>query len=187
MSSHSSRTRPRRLAALGVALGLLTTAIALPAVAHDELVASDPAAGSTIEQLPGEITLTFSGVLIDEAGANRVSVTDAAGTELAEGEPVLDGTEVTQSLAGSSQGPITVVWRVVSSDGHPVSGEYSFVAGDADAAPATPTADDAASAEGTEDEGLPAGLWIGIAVALLAAVVAVVVAVVAASRRRTED
>ncbi len=186
MTSHTSRTRPRRLAALGVAIGILTTAIALPAAAHDELLASDPAAESTVEALPAEITLTFSDVISDEPGVSRVSVTDAAGTELASGDPELDGTELTQPLSGSSQGPIDVVWRVVSSDGHPISGEYSFVAGDVDAAPSAPAGQDGPAAQ-PDQTGVPTGLWIGIGAALIAAVVGIVVAMVAASRRRTED
>lgn len=187
MSHHSPRSPRRRLAAWGVALGLLTTAVALPAAAHDELLSSDPAPDATVAQLPAEITMTFSGVLIDEPGANRVSVTDAAGTELADGDPVLDGTEVTQALSGTSQGPITVVWRVVSSDGHPVSGEYSFVAGDADAAPAPPTGEAADEASDAAEEGVPVGLWIGVGAVAIIVVAGVVIAMVAASRRRTED
>lgn len=182
-----TRTRTRLLAAVGVMLGLLTAAVALPAAAHDELLSSDPAADSTVDRLPTELTLTFSGVLIDEPGANVVSVTDAAGTELADGSPVLDGTEVTQALTGASEGPITVVWRVVSSDGHPVSGEYSFVAGDADAAPSPAASEPGAADEDASEDGIPAALWIGVGVAVLAAVVGVVIAMVAASRRRTED
>lgn len=183
MSNLAPRSRPGRLAALGVALGLVGVLAAGPAFAHDELVSSDPPADAQVEVLPDALTLTFSGVLIDEPGVNRVSVTDAAGAELAEGDPVLDGTQVTQALDGASEGEMTVVWRVVSSDGHPVSGEYSFVAGDAAAAPApeeTADAEDTAASEET-----PWLLWVVGGVIVVGAGVAVVA--FAASRRRTED
>jgi methionine-rich copper-binding protein CopC len=172
------------VAIAGLLLALATTAVASPAFAHDELVASDPAADSTVAELPAELTLTFSGVLIDEAGVNAVSATDAAGTELADGTPQLDGTQVTQPLSGDSQGTITVRWRVVSSDGHPVSGEYSFVAGDPDQAPSAPS-DDAAGT--TTDEGLPPVFWVVVSVAAVGGVAALTTALVAASRRRGED
>ncbi|SDQ19282.1 copper resistance CopC family protein [Microbacterium sp. cf332] len=182
--SARTRLRTRLLVGLGLALGLAAASSASPAFAHDELLASDPAADATVSALPDEITLTYSGVLIDEEGVNAISVTDAAGTELADGAPVLDGTTVTQPLSGDSQGPITVTWRVVSSDGHPVSGEFAFTAGDPAAAP-TARAD--APAESTADEGLPAVFWIVVGIVVVAGAIALVVALVAASRRRTED
>lgn len=184
MSTRTPSPRSRLLAIAGLLLGLATTAVASPAFAHDELVASDPAADSTVAELPAELTLTFSGVLIDEAGVNAISATDAAGTELADGAPQLDGTQVTQPLSGESQGTITVRWRVVSSDGHPVSGEYSFVAGDPDQAP---TAAPDAADEATSDEGLPPAFWVIVSVVAAGGVTAVTTALVAASRRRGED
>ena len=184
MSARTRSLRPRLLAILGLVLGVAVASTASPAFAHDELVASDPAADSTVAQLPEEVALTFSGVLIDEPGVNVVSVTDAAGTELADGAPTLDGTKITQTLSGDSQGPMTVTWRVVSSDGHPVSGEFSFVAGDAAAAPSAPAATAPAA---PAEEGLPAAFWIVVGVVGVAGVAALVVALVAASRRRAED
>jgi methionine-rich copper-binding protein CopC len=90
-----------------------------PAWAHDELIGADPATGARVDALPAEITMTFSGVLMDEPGATDVVVTDAAGTDLTSGDPVIDGTRLTQQLSGSAAGEVTVIWRVVSSDGHP--------------------------------------------------------------------
>lgn len=184
MSARTRSPRPRLLAILGLVLGLAAVSTAAPAFAHDELVASEPAAETTVAELPDAVVLTFSGVLIDEAGVNVVSVTDAAGTELAEGAPTLDGTKITQTLEGDSQGPMTVTWRVVSSDGHPVSGEFTFVAGDAAAAPSAPAS--SAPVAPTE-EGLPGVFWIVVGIVVVAGAAALVVALVAASRRRTED
>ncbi len=62
-----------------------------------------------------------------------IQVTDATGTPLTEGAPTVSGTVVTQALAGSASGAVTVVWRVVSSDGHPIDGTFSFTV------PAAPT------------------------------------------------
>lgn len=141
MTSQTSRRRPVRtlvatlatllLAAGGVALG------AAPAFAHDELVSSDPASGSTVETLPAALTLTFSGDLLSDASTTVIQVTDAAGASLADGAPSVSGNVVTQALTGSASGQVAVAWRVVSSDGHPISGEFAFTS---NAAPiATPT------------------------------------------------
>jgi len=133
----ASRSFARTLAAAAAALLLVTGGLvaAAPASAHDELVSTDPAADSTVEELPAQLTLTFSGELATDAGATELQVTDAAGTSLGDGDPAVGGTSVTQALTGAVSGPITVLWKVVSSDGHPISGQFAFTV----TAPATPT------------------------------------------------
>ena len=107
-----------------------------PAHAHDELIGSDPAADSALDALPAQLTLTFSAEIADDEGASVVEVTDAAGTSLAAGAPAVQDNVLTQPLAGEASGAVTVLWKVVSSDGHPISGEFAFTV---EAAP-TPTA-----------------------------------------------
>jgi copper resistance protein C len=118
----------RRLAALTAALLLAAggVLVASPASAHDELVSTDPAADATLDALPDQLTLTFSGELATDPGATELQVTDAAGANLADGDPLVEGTVVTQALAGAASGVVTVLWKVVSSDGHPISGEFAF-------------------------------------------------------------
>lgn len=108
---------------------------AAPAAAHDELISTDPAAGATVDALPTAITLTYSAQLLAEGGGNEVQVTDAEGTSIADGALVVDGATVTQALLPGATGAVTVLWRVVSSDGHPISGEFSFTVADASPAP----------------------------------------------------
>ncbi|WP_203579207.1 copper resistance CopC family protein [Microbacterium hibisci] len=132
--------RPLRALAL-VAAFLLALAGLLawsaPAHAHDELIGSDPAAGSTAASLPAQLTLTFSGEIADDEGASVVEVTDAGGTALTGGTPTVRDNVLTQPLAGEASGAVKVLWKVVSSDGHPISGEFSFTV---EGAPApTPT------------------------------------------------
>ncbi|TQK19315.1 hypothetical protein FBY40_1813 [Microbacterium sp. SLBN-154] len=125
---------------LGVVVAL-TAVFALPvaASAHDELLGSDPAPGSTLDQAPTAITLTFSGLISQEPGATVIEVTDAAGTALVDGSPTIADNVVSQPLTAAAPGPVTVLWKVVSSDGHPISGELSFTV--AEGASSTPTAD----------------------------------------------
>lgn len=157
-----------------------------PAGAHDELIGTDPRDGATLDRAPGRITLTFSGDISD-LGA-QVAVTGAQGDDLAEGEPRVSGTEVEQDLLDVGPGAYTVLWRVTSQDGHPISGELSFAvaAGEEDdpvedptAAPsAAATTEAPAAAEATSDgtapedssaggTGLPVWVWVVLAIAVL--------------------
>lgn len=129
---------------------LLIFAVAPSASAHDALVSSDPAADSTAETLPEELTLTFSAALIDGEGATAIEVTDAAGSSVTDGAPELDGALVTQPLTTGSAGEYHVIWRVVSSDGHPISGEYSFSVTTGSAPETTPPAEETAAPTPTE-------------------------------------
>lgn len=117
---------PFALAASLIA-ALLMLASPLSASAHDSLQSSSPAADTTVETLPAELTLTFSAELIDGEGATEVVVTDPAGASVTAGAAVTAGTTVTQPLASEADaGVYHVLWKVVSSDGHPTDGEFSF-------------------------------------------------------------
>ena len=61
--------------------------------------------------------------------------------------------EVRQSLAAGPAGAYTVVWRVTSADGHPVSGTFGFTA---DQASASTTATSAPTATATTTTAAPA-------------------------------
>ncbi|SOC57241.1 copper resistance CopC family protein [Ornithinimicrobium cerasi] len=126
-------------------LALLSLFLLAPpaAQAHDELIASDPQDGATLDDAPDEVVLTFSG-RISELGA-QVVLEDATGASLVEGGPLVDGEEVEQDLADLAAGAYTVLWRVTSEDGHPISGQLSF----------TVTEDDDDSPDGTSS-GAPA-------------------------------
>ncbi|PRA80123.1 copper resistance CopC family protein, partial [Microbacterium sp. MYb66] len=115
----------------------------LSASAHDALVSSSPAADESVETVPTELTLTFSAKLIDGEGATEVVVTAPDGTSVTDGAAAVEGAIVTQPLQGAGPaGEYHVIWKVVSSDGHPTSGEYSFTVtvGDDGSATSAPTA-----------------------------------------------
>lgn len=121
----------RSAAPVAVAVTLLAAFLVLfaplPASAHDALVSSSPAADSEVEVLPAELTLTFSAKLIEGDGATEVVVIDAEGNTVTDGPATVDGAVVTQPLASSAPaGQYHVVWKVVSSDGHPTADEYYF-------------------------------------------------------------
>lgn len=186
--SHEVHTRHRPFALLIGLLAAVGIVLAgAPAWAHDELIGSDPAAGAHVDALPTKITMTFSGVLMDEPGATDVVVTDAAGTDLTSADPVLDGTRLTQELSGSATGTITVIWRVVSSDGHPVSDQFTFTVGDGSAvAPTASAPSPSASADDADAQDASPAVWIVVGVVVLIALIGTFVALATAKRRRSE-
>lgn len=194
MTTPTGRRRRSTGAALALvaALGLV---LAPPAAAHDSLVASDPTADAVLGSAPSDVSLTFSGDLLD-VGAT-VMVVDSAGTDHA-GAPVVDGPRLTTPLGALPDGSYTVRWRVVSSDGHPISGLIPFVVGSPSTTPpaaavpapdASGTPDAAPGAPGApEASGLPAAvrpLAVGGLGALAGVTLLVLVRVAAAPRRRT--
>lgn len=155
-------TLRRSAAPIALAAGLLAAFLVLlspaPASAHDALVSSSPAADESVETVPAELTLTFSAKLIDGEGATEVVVTAPDGTSLTDGQATVDGAIVTQPLRGSGPaGEYHVIWKVVSSDGHPTSGEYSFTVtvGDEETATEEPSASPTTAAPTVEQTAAP--------------------------------
>lgn len=207
---HATSLR-RSSAPFALAAALLAAALVLipagRASAHDELVASSPAADATVETLPEELTLTFSSALIDAPASTAVAVTDAGGKSLSEGDAEINGAVITQKLrtAGASAGEYTVLWQVVSSDGHPTDGTFTFTVTtgspaaeptpvESESVDASPTPDAVATtAPPAEDPNMASGFsvsapWmIGGAVVLLIAIFLLIVWIRARGRRSTPD
>ena len=121
---HQARTRASLLAALLLAAFAAALFLAQPAQAHDELISSSPVNGAVLDTAPSEIELVFSAALMDLG--NQVIVEDAAGNNLAQSEPVLNRETLVQALPALDAGEYQVNWRAVSSDGHPITGTFSF-------------------------------------------------------------
>ncbi len=142
------------LLALAVVIGVVAGPVS-PAQAHEQIAGSTPAVGERLESAPAEIVLDFSGEVLT-VGA-LVLVVDASGRDWAGGQPVYDGAAVRLPVEpGMPDAGYEVRWRVVSGDGHPISGlipftvgageEYTSLApGDTPAAP--PTVPDASDPE----------------------------------------
>jgi len=189
--SETKRPRPRSrwaggaLAAVAIAFAVVVSST-VPANAHDQILSTTPADGQNVSAAPTEISLRFTEEVLSVGAI--VVVVDSAGTDWADGTVRLDGTEATQTLKpGQPDGAYQVRWRVVSADGHPVSGAFAFSVGvlaSADSIPPTATADPAADsaatpgAATTADDGIPflvvglIGALIGIALFTLVALLA---------------
>jgi methionine-rich copper-binding protein CopC len=141
--SPAPRRACARLTAGSALAGLLLLTAATAATAHDELVGSDPAAGAALDSAPDAVRLDYSADVLAFGAA--VVVADAAGDPWQAGEPVLDGSSVSVPLDPAlPDGAYEVRWRVVSSDGHPITGLVPFTVGDvaAEATDGTTTRDD---------------------------------------------
>jgi copper transport protein len=118
------------LAALAVLFSLLFVS---PAAAHAELVSTTPANGDQLTSPPTEIQMTFteSVNLVDDG----IRLVDHVGATVPAPKPTVDAQTVTWPMpVDLAEGPYVVTWRVVSSDGHPISGAFSFGVGTAAAA-----------------------------------------------------
>ncbi len=183
------RPAPFRLVPL-VLTAALVVLVAPAASAHDVLGGSSPAAGSTVTVAPVEVRLTFAEP--PTAQGLGVAVTGPDGASVATGAPRLVVNEVTQALVPLTRsGTYTVAYRVVSADGHPVAGTYTFVLALASSSAATPVPSATPTPGGssaladpsvTNVSGTDLTPWIlGVVLALVAGTV---LGVVAARRRR---
>ncbi|HEX6210792.1 MAG TPA: copper resistance CopC family protein [Methylomirabilota bacterium] len=153
----------RRIAPLLLAGGL--TLLPTLALAHTELIASDPADGSTVSDAPDEVVLTFAGEVDEEA---TFTVFDPDGDEVGSGGldlEVADRNVLRGQLEVATSGEYTVVWSVTGDDGHEVEGEVTFTYDPEN----QPTAPDTALPAGT---GSPAAL-IGALLIVLAVTIPV--------------
>ncbi len=119
----------RRAAALAA---VAAAALAVPAAAwaHAALLKTFPAASQEVTTPPAQVRLVY-----DEAIEPRfavVSVTDAAGHQETSGpveRSAANPYELAVPLKRIGEGWYLVFWRVISADGHPVRGAFTFSVG----------------------------------------------------------
>jgi hypothetical protein len=176
-----------RLLAATVAACVALLLGAAPAFAHTRLESSDPVDKSSVDTAPASVSLTFNEAISAEFAT--LSVVGPDGTNYQSGPVSASNGQV--STAVSPLGPAGVYeigYRVVSDDGHPVSGKVSFTltAAGPGAAAAAPTAAAAPApaaapattavdpqADSRSSEGAPIWPWLVGAVILVAAGAAV--------------
>ncbi|WP_226899890.1 copper resistance CopC family protein [Nonomuraea phyllanthi] len=162
-------------------LALAAAWVAQPAAqAHNVLVGSDPKDGATLDAAPSRVTLVFDQAV--RQGYAQVGVTGADGSSWADGSAEVAAERVSVRVKPLPAGGAYVVgYRILSADGHPVTGKITFtLSPGAAGAPATgqapprQAAKDAAAAEAAAGGGAGmAVVWIVGALLLLAAGTAV--------------
>lgn len=133
------------LAAVSAGLGLLGAA---PAAAHATLEGTEPERGATVAAQPRAVVFHFSEPV--ELNFSAVHVYDATGDIVDAGAAVHPGgvgSDVSIDLRPQlDRGTYTATYRVISADGHPVSGGFLFSIGEAGAAPTKTVAELAGAA-----------------------------------------
>jgi copper resistance protein C len=93
--------------------------------AHTTLVSSTPADSAQLDTPPAIVELVFSEPV--DPRLVTVVVSNADGAQWQDGAPVVSEAVVSQAVRPLvDAGDYTVAYRVVSSDGHPVTGELRF-------------------------------------------------------------
>ena len=136
----------KKILGLYVALLIISPTYAF---AHGEMVRADPAANSRVISAPAEVSIEFDGKLqvLGNATINSITVKDDKGQVISEPTSIVNGMKITSKLTSLEvTGLISVSYRIVSEDGHPVEGEYSFTVGE------TPVAISAYGEEASEEE-----------------------------------
>ena len=123
----SGRRRAVLAASLAAALVL-----ALPAVAwaHAALLRTSPSASGVLSGPPGRLILTYTEPIAPKLAI--VSVTDVGGHRVTAGSPqraATNANELVVPLRRVPEGWYLVFWRVISADGHPVRGAFTFAVG----------------------------------------------------------
>jgi methionine-rich copper-binding protein CopC len=127
------KTRARRRATAVLIGGILVAASVLglagPASAHNYLVSSDPAAGQVLTKLPSRFIITTNEGLLDLSGHGAgfaFDIEDSHHRFYGDGCVTMSGPSMSIKPVIGAAGTYSVIWQIVSADGHIVSNEYTF-------------------------------------------------------------
>ena len=115
-----------RLFATSMLALVMTT---LPATAHEQLVDQDPKPGQVVEAGIVEVKLSFSDdlIVLDNAAGSEIVILDEDQNPVNNGCAVVEGRSAIARADIDEAGAYQVGWRVVSGDGHPISGSFNFI------------------------------------------------------------
>ncbi len=134
----------RRLGLAGLIIVAVLVAAAPAASAHAVLLSTDPSPQTTVKTAPSSVKLVFSESVEVSFGAVRVFDVDANRVDTGSISRAQGNREVVVPVKALKDGTYTVTWRVVSADGHPVHGGFTFYVG----APSTISAKQVAQDKG---------------------------------------
>src|SRR6185369_9573125 len=117
----------RFVTAVAVGVGsLLAVVSAAPASAHASLVHASPADRSAVATAPTAVSLTFDENI---RMPSVILVYDADGASVVQGKTSVADNTASIGVDATATGDYTVVYRVVSTDGHPVAGRLVYRVG----------------------------------------------------------
>jgi len=97
--------------------------------AHAQLTSSYPLANRVIRTIPTFVWVEFDGNLmtLGDKNPNVITILDSKKKRVDIGSSLLGGARLSTKLkSGLKPGRYQVLYRVVSEDGHPVTGSYFF-------------------------------------------------------------
>lgn len=126
----SSAARVARRGVAAVVVPLLALLVSAPAAsAHALLLRTSPSPQTTVAVPPAVVRLVFSESVEVTFGAVRVFDVDGHRVDSGRLTRTDGNREVDAATPHLSNGTYTVTWRVVSADGHPVHGGFTFYVG----------------------------------------------------------
>lgn len=134
---HTRRILQWMTCALVVMLGVLAAA-PQSALAHNTLESTDPPDGAVLAVAPSQIVFDFSAAV--PLDTSTVQVVDPTGTrtEASLSHDPAGPDRLVAALGPLQPGAITVRWRLVGPDGHPLTGRVNFTITPRAAGPTTP-------------------------------------------------
>ena len=119
-----------RFLAFTTASLFLTTLSIAPSHSHTALVSSIPKASATLTTAPASITLNFNEDILEIKGKqiSTVSLATVAGKVIALKKPQITANRLTARIPSPAlkSGKYQISYRVVSADGHVITGGYTF-------------------------------------------------------------
>jgi copper transport protein len=120
----------RALVAFAITIAAVVM-LAAPAGAHAVLIQTEPAASQVYANPPQAVILRFSEPV--QVGLGGIRLFDSDGHRIVTGAPTHPngaGPVVSASLPKLQNGTYVATWRVISADGHPVQGAFTFSVGE---------------------------------------------------------
>lgn len=98
--------------------------------AHAQLTSSFPGKNQIITSIPTFIWLEFDGDLLqfDKREVNKITVTNNKNQKVDFGGTIVGGARISTKIKSTlTAGKYLITYRIVSEDGHPVQGSFSFI------------------------------------------------------------
>jgi methionine-rich copper-binding protein CopC len=113
----------KRILRVFIGISIFSILSISPVLAHTELVSVEPATDQVMLTLPSEIKLTFGEAVLAEG--TFASITTSAGS--VETTVRVEAADVYVAIPADLVGPdVTISWKTVAADGHPLDGETIY-------------------------------------------------------------
>lgn len=113
----------KRILRVFIGISIFSILSISPVLAHTELVSVEPATDQVMLTLPSEIKLTFGEAVLAEG--TFASITTSTGS--VETTVRVEAADVYVAIPADLVGPdVTISWKTVAADGHPLDGETIY-------------------------------------------------------------